>query len=532
MQISLFDEQDKRKAIVYVPTEKLVTSWLNPRRTRPQEHVAKLAERIQRNGFEITRALWAYAENGHYEVFAGGTRLEAAKVAGVNSVPIVLHEGFSEDELTRLADEDNENDEYHAPVSVVDVWMDYKRLADAGWTQQRIAEAKGVSRETVKFRLMYASLPHRIVSAFGKSDVLKESHAAELCKLVNFTNLEEWRTFESVALKVIDTVLDRVGVKGPTAKQFKDEVERQNEITKMAQSIYESLDAEWQQSFVDALVSANAETKAQIQSAHNAIIKQQLKAAEERQRAAMAEQAKADAARQQAQKEAELAAARDAILAKVVCGDSRETVKTIPPNTTLILTDPPYGKGFESNRRVGIAKAGKLANDDEGIFAIVDMVLSEALHRMPEDATVILFTDWRSERKFIDVLEGLGLHIRGSYIWMKPNHGTGDLDGTFAPKHERFIHAVKGNPKLINRPPDVLTGDEFLGTEHPTEKPLDLLRTIIEACTMPGDCIADPFCGSGSVGVAAYQTDRDFWICDISEKWHSVATEAIFDAIL
>ena len=97
MQISLFNDQSKRKSIIHVSPDKCAVSWLNPRRTRPKEYVTKLAERMNRNGFEITRALWAYAENGHYEVFAGGTRLEAAKVAQIEALPIVLHEGYNED---------------------------------------------------------------------------------------------------------------------------------------------------------------------------------------------------------------------------------------------------------------------------------------------------------------------------------------------------------------------------------------------------------------------------------------------------
>ena len=46
-----------------------------------------------------------------------------------------------------LAEYDNENDEYHTPVSPVDIWAEYARLKSLGWTQQRIAKAKGVSQQ-------------------------------------------------------------------------------------------------------------------------------------------------------------------------------------------------------------------------------------------------------------------------------------------------------------------------------------------------------------------------------------------------
>lgn len=532
MQISLFNEKDKRKSIIYVSPDKCAVSWLNPRRTRPKEYVAKLAERINRNGFEITRALWAYAENGHYEVFAGGTRLEAAQAAGIETLPIVLHEGYSEDELTRLADEDNENDEYHSPVSVVDVWMDYKRLADAGWTQQRIADAKGVNRAQVAMRLQYAEFPQSVVAAFVKNDFLKEGHVAEIRQLLNFNNLSPWRTFESVALLVIDDVLDKVRVKAPTALQFKQEVERQNAITELAQDLYTKLDDEWNPVFLSHLIKAKASSRPEVQSAYNAVVKAQLDEAKKKEDEARRQQSEAERQAREAEDRAALAAKQQALMAKVVLGDSVNTIDAAPNGIKLLLSDPPYGKAFQSSRRVGIAKADVLRNDDEGIFGIVETVLAKAYPKMQDNSTVFIFTDWRNEPRFRCVIESAGYEIKGSYIWLKPNHGTGDLEGTFAPKHERIIHAVKGNPKLIYRPADVLTGEKFLGTEHPTEKPIDLLSVLIKATTEEGDIVIDPFCGTGSTAIAAIQCERDFWVCDINESWHKSATEEVFSVVI
>jgi len=67
-----------------------------------------------------------------------------------------LYEGFSEDEIVRLADEDNENDGYHRSVPITDIWAEYHRLnKDEGWTQQRIADAKGVDVPTVSRRVRW-----------------------------------------------------------------------------------------------------------------------------------------------------------------------------------------------------------------------------------------------------------------------------------------------------------------------------------------------------------------------------------------
>lgn len=531
MQINLFDDRSKRKSIIHVSPDKCAVSWLNPRRSRPKEYVTKLAERMNRNGFEITRALWAYAENGHYEIFAGGTRLEAAKVANIESLPIVLHEGYNEDELTRLADEDNENDEYHTPVSVADVWMDYKRLADAGWTQQRIADAKGVSRPQVAKRILYAGLPSSIVANVQKHS-LSESHIAEICTIVQFEHLSDWRSFETVALLVINDVLDKVRVKAPTALQFKQEVERQNAITELAQDLYMKLGEEWKPVFLSHLVKPKASSRPEVQSAYNAVMKAQLDEAKKKEDEARRQQSEAQRQAREAEDRAVLAAKQQALMAKVVLGDSVNAIDAAPNGIKLLLSDPPYGKAFQSSRRVGIAKADVLRNDDEGIFEIVEEVLSKAFPKMEDDSTVFIFTDWRNEPRFRCVIESAGYEIKGSYIWLKPNHGTGDLEGTFAPKHERIIHAVKGNPKLIYRPADVLTGEKFLGTDHPTEKPIDLLSVLIKATTEEGDTVIDPFCGTGSTAIAAIQCERDFWVCDINEAWHKQATEEVFSVVV
>jgi len=46
--------------------------------------------------------------------------------------------------------------------------------------------------------------------------------------------------------------------------------------------------------------------------------------------------------------------------------------------------------------------------------------------------------------------------------------------------------------------------------KHPTQKPLALMERIVVASTNPGDIILDPFCGSGTTGVACLLNERQF----------------------
>ena len=55
-------------------------------------------------------------------------------------------------------------------------------------------------------------------------------------------------------------------------------------------------------------------------------------------------------------------------------------------------------------------------------------------------------------------------------------------------------------------------------TGYPTQKPLALLRRIIEVSSNPGDLVLDPFCGCGTACVAAQQLDRRWIGIDIEER--------------
>ena len=524
MQMALIRDDGKAKTLQTVSVEQLVVSEYNPRRTRSQEQIDKLAQRIERNGYELTRALWAYPVNKHFEVFAGGTRLEAVKRTSIDAVPVIIHEGFTPDEITRLADQDNENDEYHEPVSIVDVWMDYKRLSDMGWTGERIAKAKGVSGGLVSLRLQYAEWPSPIRDSFTNG-TLTEGHAREFRSLLQCKDFD-WMSFETAALEIIELAVKR----GGTAKHFAELVAQYNAVIELAQECSDKLPEAYREQFYAQLAKDKARTKPKV----SAVFRDMADAAE---RAARIEaerlarqQNEAEAERMRLEREAAEAQRMQTILGKLHQGDARIVAADAPAGIKLVLTDPPYGQNFQSNRRVVSEKAPRLANDDEQAFDLLADVLRELRDHMADDSTLLVWSSWRYECKFRQIVTNCGFTIRGSLIWDKPNHGSGDLEGAFAPKHERIIHAVKGNPKLNKRHDDVLTGSKFLNTGHPTEKPIDLLTKLIEATTHEGDIVADPFVGGGSTVVAAYRAQRDFWACELDAEWHKQASSALYEA--
>lgn len=60
---------------------------------------------------------------------------------------------------------------------------------------------------------------------------------------------------------------------------------------------------------------------------------------------------------------------------------------------------------------------------------------------------------------------------------------------------------------------------------HPTQKPVSLLKRLIEIFTDPGDVVIDPCAGSGSTLRAAYELGRDSYGFEVDRKFHRLATE-------
>lgn len=60
---------------------------------------------------------------------------------------------------------------------------------------------------------------------------------------------------------------------------------------------------------------------------------------------------------------------------------------------------------------------------------------------------------------------------------------------------------------------------------HPTQKPVKVLKKLIEVCTDPGDVVIDPCFGSGSTARACLELDRNFYGFEINKQFYKRAKE-------
>ena len=60
---------------------------------------------------------------------------------------------------------------------------------------------------------------------------------------------------------------------------------------------------------------------------------------------------------------------------------------------------------------------------------------------------------------------------------------------------------------------------------HPTQKPVKVLKRLIEICTDPGDVVIDPCCGSGTTLRAAYELGRSAYGLEIDRNFYTRARD-------
>lgn len=98
------------------------------------------------------------------------------------------------------------------------------------------------------------------------------------------------------------------------------------------------------------------------------------------------------------------------------------------------------------------------------------------------------------------------------------------------PNYKSYLDIKRGNPAS-----DIITyippaaGDEATG--YPTQKPLALVKTLIEASSSQSDIVLDPFCGCATTCVAAEMLDREWVGIDIEEKARDLVEERCFSEV-
>ena len=146
---------------------------------------------------------------------------------------------------------------------------------------------------------------------------------------------------------------------------------------------------------------------------------------------------------------------------------------------------------------------------------------------LKDNTAVYCFCSWHNIDKFKVTFEKY-FKLKNIIVWVKNNHGSGDLKAGYAPKHEFILYGNKGR-RIFNckRMEDVILANKTKNKYHPTEKPVDLLEMFINNSSNQNDIIFDGFMGSGSTGVAALNLNRNFIGMELDENYFNIAKNRI-----
>lgn len=217
----------------------------------------------------------------------------------------------------------------------------------------------------------------------------------------------------------------------------------------------------------------------------------------------------------------------------IYCGDCLNYMKKIPSESIdLIVTDPPYLINYQSSRRIKKEKFEKIKNDVNSQQLICDY-FEECNRILKNNTAIYCFCSWHHIDFFKQEFEK-HFKLKNIIVWNKNNHGSGDLKGAYAPKHELILFGHKGRTLLREkRISDVIECEKINSSNltHPTEKPTKLIEIFIKQSSDIDDIVFDGFMGSGSTGVACINTNRKFIGCELDENYFKIAEQRLKNTI-
>lgn len=216
-----------------------------------------------------------------------------------------------------------------------------------------------------------------------------------------------------------------------------------------------------------------------------------------------------------------------------ILGDCFDVLHKLPDNSIdLVLTDPPYeisqisdgmpggcwgkpgDKGYMKRPELDFGEWDKVPLDLNSLF--------QQLYRVVKPSgTVICFYDVWKISSLKDASSMSDNHKLFSQhrlcIWQKTNPVPLNSKLNYLTNsREYFVTMVKGSKPTFHSEYDtgvyefpILHGKERIGN-HPTQKPLELFKQLINKHSNAGDIVLDPFAGTATTAIASLQTGRKF----------------------
>lgn len=219
-------------------------------------------------------------------------------------------------------------------------------------------------------------------------------------------------------------------------------------------------------------------------------------------------------------------------LNKITCGDSYKLIKELPDKSVdCIYTDIPYlyvngGLGHSEMCERTARKKQELKDISNGI----DYSILDEFKRVLKKVNIFI---WCSKMQLLDIMTWGYEYNTDLLVWCKTNP-TPQTNNIWLPDLEYCVYMREYGVKL-NDGYDLKSKFYVSGANksdkdlfnHPTIKPLELVKRHLLHTTQPNDIVLDCFMGSGTTAVACQETNRQYIGFEIEPKWVKVANDRL-----
>ena len=208
----------------------------------------------------------------------------------------------------------------------------------------------------------------------------------------------------------------------------------------------------------------------------------------------------------------------------------------------LILTDPPYNLGnFMKERATNLKQMranyfGAAGWDNFDTYEWTDSMtrfFNEVARVIRPGGSLVVFMSIIRVQTLITLAQNCGFYYKTTGIWHKHNPMPRNMNLHFINSTEAWVYFTnKKHTGVFNNCGKAIhdfietsvapMGEKRYG-KHPTQKPVALMQHFIQLLSNEGDCVLDPFMGSGSTGVAAKILNRSFVGIELCPEYFEIA---------
>ena len=219
--------------------------------------------------------------------------------------------------------------------------------------------------------------------------------------------------------------------------------------------------------------------------------------------------------------------------------DSLEYIKTMRTDSVdFIFTDPPYNLNKYSTGNIKFKNRSDINNDIADWDRDFDPkdYQEEFLRILKPNGNLFAFTSYNTIGRWHEVYDPI-FDTFQFFVWHKTNPTPKFMKAGFLNSCEMIACMWnKGHTWNFGKQnemhnffesPICMRPERLQEPKHPTQKPIKLLKHIIQMATNENDVIFDPFMGVGSTGVASLELNRKFIGIEIDETYFKASEKRL-----